>query len=82
MQATILQAVNASLGRTVGLEEPLMTAGLDSLGTAQSLPAHLFSCNLSLFHCELRLLSVSLTHTSISALEPSSKPGTRPLPEI
>ena len=33
MQATILQAVNTMLGRTMGLEEPLMTAGLDSLGT-------------------------------------------------
>ena len=33
MQATVLQAVSASLGRAVGLEEPLMTAGLDSLGT-------------------------------------------------
>ena len=32
MQATILQAVSTTLGRTVGLEEPLMTAGLDSLG--------------------------------------------------
>ncbi len=33
MQATVLQAVSATLGRPVGLEEPLMTAGLDSLGT-------------------------------------------------
>lgn len=37
MQATISQAVTATLGRTLGLEEPLMTAGLDSLGTALSL---------------------------------------------
>ena len=32
MQTTILQAVNTTLCRTVGLEEPLMMAGLDSLG--------------------------------------------------
>ena len=32
MHATILQAVSTTLGRTVGLEEPLMSAGLDSLG--------------------------------------------------
>ena len=32
MRATILQAVRTTLGRTVGLEEPLMTAGLNSLG--------------------------------------------------
>lgn len=37
MQATISQAVIATLGRTLGLEEPLMTAGLDSLGAALSL---------------------------------------------
>ena len=33
MQATVAQAVSGTLGRAVGLEEPLMTAGLDSLGT-------------------------------------------------
>lgn len=32
MQETISQAVVATLGRKVGLEEALMTAGLDSLG--------------------------------------------------
>ena len=35
MQATVLQAVNETLGRSVGLEEPLMTAGLDSLGASK-----------------------------------------------
>ena len=43
MQATVLQAVSATLGRPVGLEEPLMTAGLDSLGAAPSLLHHLHS---------------------------------------
>ncbi len=32
MQETVLQAVVAMLGREAGPEEPLMTAGLDSLG--------------------------------------------------
>ena len=36
MQATVMQAVIATLGRRVGLEEPLMTAGLDSLGASSS----------------------------------------------
>ncbi len=41
MQATVLQAVSATLGRPVGLEEPLMTAGLDSLGSTPSRLYHL-----------------------------------------
>ena len=36
MQATVMQAVTATIGRSVGLEEPLMTAGLDSLGASSS----------------------------------------------
>ncbi|BDA51457.1 probable inactive phenolphthiocerol synthesis polyketide s at N-terminal half [Coccomyxa sp. Obi] len=35
VQAAILQAVNAVLGREVGPEEPLMSAGLDSLGAVE-----------------------------------------------
>ena len=37
MQATVAQSVSGTLGRAVGLEEPLMTAGLDSLGNYQPL---------------------------------------------
>ena len=47
MQATILQAVSTTLGRTVRLEEPLMTAGLDSLGrSTTSAGAEDFACML------------------------------------
>ena len=44
MQASILQAVKSTMGRTVGLEEPLMTAGLDSLGDTAT------SAKLSILH--------------------------------
>ena len=51
MQASILQAVKSTMGRTVGLEEPLMTAGLDSLGKYDhSLGDTATSANLSILH--------------------------------
>lgn len=42
MQATVMQAVHETLGRSVGLEEPLMNAGLDFLGASSSPMQHIF----------------------------------------
>ena len=68
MQATVMQAVIATLGRRVGLEEPLMTAGLDSLGASSSPTSSCQLCKRAVHPKDIRPLPTSIKGLTMQTL--------------